>query len=204
MYQRQLQRHLERSSAHSVRSTQSARLASRSASLGGSSAGSGGHLRRRSSVPHLGTLVEGQPAGAAPGGGAAGAQQPPAEVAEARSAAPPHPQQQQQQQLSDAWQASDGAAVETCPAALGATWLPTLMHQLGNGAGAGGASPAAQPQAPAAGPPPAGVAAGEGGQLRAPGSGHGKGSHRTLAEVRGLFADAAADGSASSGSRAAS
>lgn len=217
MYARQLQRQLERASTRSLRVTQSARLGSRassrtvgdgSSSWGGSLDSSRHGMRRRGSLPQLNTLVEGQPAGGGSGRASAAAQQ---EGSAAGEAPPPPPPQQQVQQQGAEQQGAAGRpgspecdlSVETCPAAVGASWLPALVEHLAGakGRGAGGTSSGAGgavPPQPGRQPTPvpsatprrdSRVSSTSGAARRTPGSA----SHRTLAEVRGLFDAAESD-----------
>lgn len=200
MYQRQLQRHIERASARHLRATQSARLGSRTNSLAASSVGAGsepgpGRLpqQQHGSALRLESLSEER--GASWGSGAVAA----AEPSKPASGAPQPPPR--------SWEVED-AAVETCPAALGASWLPTLTEELDTARGSGSG---AVPQVPAppgatlpprqAVPPSAGAAAPAlnssnvsraGSAAARSGGGSVAASHRTLADIRGLF-DAAAE-----------
>lgn len=241
MYARQLQRQLERSSARSLRAAHSTQLSSRggsralehgpSGSWRSSQEGSRHGLPRRSSLPQL------DAAGAqGPTGSPAAARQPsghgvpPAadEHSAARAAAAPG-QQQHEAELQPDCEDCD-LSVETCPAAVGARWLPTLMQHLSpategaSSPGRGGGSAEQSSGGPdrglggaatsdrrpmlsgTAAPPPAGcpsmgtssvtpqrIPSSSMAPERIPSSR----SHRTLAEVRGLFDAAHGDGGGS-------
>jgi hypothetical protein len=102
-------------------------------------------------------------------------------------------------------------SIETCPAAVGARWLPNLMQHLnparisGGGmqpsSGAGSAAAPSESHAtprPSAAPRPDGSLPLNGASL-APRRTPSSTSHRSLAEVRGLFDAAHADGGGRSG-----
>ena len=233
MYARQLQRQLERSSARSLRAAHSTQLTSRggsralergpSGSWRGSQEGSRHGLPRRSSLPQLdAAAVQGPSSGPAASQLPSGHGVPAAadEHSAARAAVAPG-QQQHEAGLQPDCEDCD-LSVETCPAAVGARWLPTLMQHLGP-ATKGGSSPAIsggphrshggaatserRPSPSAStGPPPAGCPSMGTSSVtpqRIPSSSMpperipSSSSHRTLAEVRGLFDAAHGDGGGS-------
>lgn len=189
MYQRQLQRHLERASSRSQRSAPSARLGSLGGSSGASVSASWEGTRHEAQP--LQRLSEEQRGGPSRRSSAA-AEAEPASQGGRQAGAPLPPQ---------GWDV-EGSAVETCPAAVGATWLPALMGQLAGGNGSQGGSSAAAQAPPAASPsgrgapadasaavaPPANAIRSAG--LEQQGSGP---QHRSLSEIRSLFDGAAAE-----------